>query len=282
MSARRHDGSWRPVCRRPNSTRNSCGSLRIACIARRRRRDTAPPPSVGYPSRWVPELRVLADALPACLHPAPHFPRPAPSGEPARRPVLTSTRENATPNRKGRSVMSETPTQNDWTKPAAMAVPKGGFFKDKVEQGRYGADLPENPGVLRLLDHREDRSGHRGEVLRVREKHRDSRGGQSGRPRGPQAALPALEPLRDQGGHLLPVHGHLRHRFRQVHRGRGRHLCGDGPAHGLRESRGLPQGLEDEPRGIHQVRARPPSARLSWSTANTPTSRPTRSRRRSS
>src|SRR5262245_46871867 len=26
----------------------------------------------------------------------------------------------------------------DWTKPAAMALPKGGLFKDKVEQGRYG------------------------------------------------------------------------------------------------------------------------------------------------
>ncbi len=41
--------------------------------------------------------------------------------------------------------MSDTPTQNDWTKPAAMAVPKGGFFKDKVEQGRYGAIFPKTP-----------------------------------------------------------------------------------------------------------------------------------------
>src|SRR5215469_6248162 len=35
--------------------------------------------------------------------------------------------------------------QQDWTKPAAMAIPKGGFFKDKVEQGRYGPIFPKSP-----------------------------------------------------------------------------------------------------------------------------------------
>ncbi len=37
---------------------------------------------------------------------------------------------------------SETKTQ-DWSKPAAMAIPKGGYFKDKVEQGRYGPIFPK-------------------------------------------------------------------------------------------------------------------------------------------
>jgi hypothetical protein len=37
-----------------------------------------------------------------------------------------------------------TPAQ-DWTKPAAMAIPEGGFFKDKVEQGRYGPIFPKTP-----------------------------------------------------------------------------------------------------------------------------------------
>ena len=41
--------------------------------------------------------------------------------------------------------MSETNKQNDWTKPAAMAIPKGGYFKDKVEQGRYGPIFPKTP-----------------------------------------------------------------------------------------------------------------------------------------
>ena len=35
--------------------------------------------------------------------------------------------------------------QNDWTKPAAMAIPNGGFFEDKVEQGRYGPIFPKTP-----------------------------------------------------------------------------------------------------------------------------------------
>ena len=38
--------------------------------------------------------------------------------------------------------MSET-QQGDWTKPAAMAIPEGGFFKDQVEQGRYGPIFPK-------------------------------------------------------------------------------------------------------------------------------------------
>jgi hypothetical protein len=41
--------------------------------------------------------------------------------------------------------MSDTPKQNDWSKPAAMAIPKGGFFADKVEQGRYGPIFPKTP-----------------------------------------------------------------------------------------------------------------------------------------
>lgn len=35
--------------------------------------------------------------------------------------------------------------QEDWTKPAAMAIPKGGYFKDKAEQGRYGPIFPKTP-----------------------------------------------------------------------------------------------------------------------------------------
>jgi len=34
---------------------------------------------------------------------------------------------------------------HDWTTPQAMAIPKGGFFKDKVEQGRYGPIFPKTP-----------------------------------------------------------------------------------------------------------------------------------------
>jgi hypothetical protein len=41
--------------------------------------------------------------------------------------------------------MSDTSRQDDWTKPAAMAIPKGGFFEDEVKQGRYGPIFPKTP-----------------------------------------------------------------------------------------------------------------------------------------
>ena len=41
--------------------------------------------------------------------------------------------------------MSDTSRQGDWTKPAATAIPKGGFFKDEVQQGRYGPIFPKTP-----------------------------------------------------------------------------------------------------------------------------------------
>src|SRR5881394_3735235 len=43
------------------------------------------------------------------------------------------------------AIMSTSPHQNDWTKPAAIAIPEGGYFKDKVEQGRYGPIFPKTP-----------------------------------------------------------------------------------------------------------------------------------------
>jgi hypothetical protein len=36
---------------------------------------------------------------------------------------------------------SESKTQ-DWSKPVAMAIPKGGYFQDKVEQGRNDLSFP--------------------------------------------------------------------------------------------------------------------------------------------
>src|SRR5881394_3405566 len=43
------------------------------------------------------------------------------------------------------AIMSTSPKQNDWSKPAAMAIPEGGYFKDKIEQGRYGPIFPKTP-----------------------------------------------------------------------------------------------------------------------------------------
>ena len=41
--------------------------------------------------------------------------------------------------------MSDTSKREDWTKPAAMAIPEGGYFKDEVKQGRYGPIFPKTP-----------------------------------------------------------------------------------------------------------------------------------------
>lgn len=35
--------------------------------------------------------------------------------------------------------------RDDWTKPAAKAIPKGGFDPEHVEQGRYGPIFPKSP-----------------------------------------------------------------------------------------------------------------------------------------
>ena len=41
--------------------------------------------------------------------------------------------------------MPKAADRKDWTKPAAMAIPKGGYFPDDVEQGRYGPVFPRTP-----------------------------------------------------------------------------------------------------------------------------------------
>ena len=57
---------------------------------------------------------------------------------------------------------SEFKTQ-DWSKPVAMAIPKGGYFQDKVEQGRYGPIFPKTPAcygfsiVAKVIPGREEK-----------------------------------------------------------------------------------------------------------------------------
>ncbi len=58
--------------------------------------------------------------------------------------------------------MSSESKIQDWSKPAAMAIPKGGYFEDKVEQGRYGPIFPKTPACLRLLHSRENNPRPRG------------------------------------------------------------------------------------------------------------------------
>jgi hypothetical protein len=58
--------------------------------------------------------------------------------------------------------MSNESKSQDWSKPAAMTIPKDGFFKDKVEQGRYGPIFPKSPAcygfsiLAKVIPGRED------------------------------------------------------------------------------------------------------------------------------
>jgi hypothetical protein len=58
--------------------------------------------------------------------------------------------------------MSEQRTHEDWTKPAAMAIPKGGFDSATAQQGRYGPVFPKTPAcygfsiVAKIIPGREE------------------------------------------------------------------------------------------------------------------------------
>jgi hypothetical protein len=41
--------------------------------------------------------------------------------------------------------MSGDSKREDWTTPAAMAIPEGGYSKDNVQEGRYGPIFPKTP-----------------------------------------------------------------------------------------------------------------------------------------
>ena len=62
-------------------------------------------------------------------------------------------------------------TDHDWTKPAAMAIPKEGYFE--LERGRYGPVFPRTPAcygftiIAKVIPGRERPSASTGELLRL-------------------------------------------------------------------------------------------------------------------
>ena len=124
-------------------------------------------------------------------------------------------------------------SKQDWTKPAAMAIPEGGFDPDHVEQGRYGPIFPKTPACYGF--------SIIAKIIPGREPASTSMPGRSRRrwPRQPDClAVLKLHYLRwllfqDQWRNLLSVSGHLRHRLRQVHRGCGGDFRRVGAQYGL-------------------------------------------------
>ena len=111
--------------------------------------------------------------------------------------------------------MAETNKQNDWSKPAAMAIPKEGYFK--LEQGRYGPTYPRTPAchgftiIAKVIPGREETVREYGKTI------------EKAVAADPHClAVLKLHYLRwvlfnIRERYLLHVSGHLRHRFRQVH-----------------------------------------------------------------
>ena len=76
--------------------------------------------------------------------------------------------------------MSEQRAREDWTKPAAMAIPKGGSTRTRGT-GPIWPDLSQDAGLLWVLDSGEDHPRPGGGLLRVCSKHREGGGGAAGR-----------------------------------------------------------------------------------------------------
>ena len=151
--------------------------------------------------------------------------------------------------------MSDT-QQGDWTKPAAMAIPKGGFFKDKVEQGRYGPIFPKTPAcygfsiIAKIIPGRE-------EVFYEYAKNIEK--AVAGQP--DCLAVLKLHYLRWV---LFPIKGETYFMYQGIFDTDFDKYTEDAvalfaayrPQYRLRKPRRLSRGLEDERPGVHQVRPR--------------------------
>ena len=135
---------------------------------------------------------------------------------------------------------------------SAMAIPEGGYFPDKVEQGRFGPIFPRTPLNYGFTIIAKIKPGTAGELLPVRPQYRGGRCRHAGPTRRPEAPHAEMGAVRHQGRHLLHVPGHLRHRLRQIYRGRGHIFSSTRAQYRVREPRRLPGGLEIEPAGVHR------------------------------
>ena len=176
---------------------------------------------------------------------------------------------------------SESKTQ-DWSKPAAMAIPKGGYFQDKVEQGRYGPIFPKTPAcygfsiLAKIIPGREESSTN---MPRRIEKTIAAQ---------PDAlAVLQLHYLRWV---LFPIKGDTYFMYQGIFDTDFDKYTEDavtlfgttGTADSLRKSRGFPDGLEDQSRRLRQICPRASMPELPRIRANILMLAPLKSRRRSS
>ena len=152
--------------------------------------------------------------------------------------------------------------QHDWTKPAAMAIPKGGFFEDKVEQGRYGPIFPKTPACYGFTIIAKIKPGTEQTIREYGKKIEEA-----------VAGLPdvlAVLKLHYLRWVLFDIGGDTYFMYQGIFDTDFDKYTEDAVAlftevrhqHGLREPRRVPRGLEDERPGVHQVRPRAPVPEL--------------------
>ena len=99
----------------------------------------------------------------------------------------------------------------DWTKPAAMAIPKEGYFQ--LEQGRYGPIFPKTPANYGFTIIAKIKPGREETIRGVRKNNRERHSWQSGRSRAAQTSLSEMGPLQHRWRNVFHVSGDFRHRL---------------------------------------------------------------------
>ena len=133
----------------------------------------------------------------------------------------------------------------DWTKPAAMAIPKEGYFE--LERGRYGPLFPRTPAcygfsiIAKVKEGREEAVRAYGKT--IEETIASESGGV-----GAAASCTTCGGVSSTSGLACTSStGHLRHRLRQVHRGRGRLFSATGITTVFTNLEGFPEDWKENP-----------------------------------
>jgi hypothetical protein len=140
----------------------------------------------------------------------------------------------------------------DWTKPAALAIPKEGCFE--LERGRVWPGVPQDSGLLWVLHHCEGEGGPRGRGAGVRKDHRGDHRGESGGVGAAATALPALAAV-STSDRDCTSNTRASSTPTSTSTPRTRCSCSARPAsRRCYQSRRIPRGLEGEAGGVHQLR----------------------------
>ena len=109
--------------------------------------------------------------------------------------------------------------QAEWTKPVAMAIPKGGVFEGKEQQGDTARFFPRPPPAMASRSSRRSSpAGRMPSTSMPRPLRRRWRTSRTSSPCSSSTTCAGCSST--MRARLLHVSGDLRHRFRQVHRGR--------------------------------------------------------------